>query len=108
MPDLKSAKTLLDGAALRYGTVRNSDAIDMPETLHRHDISDRHRALLESRLSGRVGVWGGVAQDNCRFNLSMPCSGSFAPACAMEEPARLLPARMVGTRSSAWSAGQIT
>ncbi len=39
----------------------------MPESLHRHDLSDRHWALLESHLPGRSGVWGGVAQDNRRF-----------------------------------------
>ena len=42
-------------------------AIEMPETLHRHDLSDRHWALLEPHLPGRTGVWGGVAQDNRRF-----------------------------------------
>ena len=39
----------------------------MPESTHRHDISDRHWALLEPHLPGRAGVWGGVTQDNRRF-----------------------------------------
>ncbi|WP_094161302.1 MULTISPECIES: IS5-like element ISThsp20 family transposase [Thiomonas] len=39
----------------------------MPETLHRHDLSDRHWELLEPHLPGRAGVWGGVAQDNRQF-----------------------------------------
>lgn len=39
----------------------------MPEALHRHDISDRHWALLEPHLLGRAGVWGGVAQNNRQF-----------------------------------------
>ncbi len=33
----------------------------------RHDISDRVWLLLEPRLPGRAGSWGGVAQDNRRF-----------------------------------------
>ena len=37
-------------------------------TAHRrHDISDRVWRLLEPRLPGRAGSWGGVAQDNRRF-----------------------------------------
>ena len=39
----------------------------MPETLHRHDLSDRHWELLEPHLPGRAGVWGGVARDNRQF-----------------------------------------
>ena len=39
----------------------------MPESTHRHDISDRHWALLEPHLPERAGVLGGVAQDNRRF-----------------------------------------
>lgn len=49
------------------GVVRNNGAIEMPETLHRHDLSDRHWELLEPLLPGRAGVWGGVAQDNRQF-----------------------------------------
>ncbi len=33
----------------------------------RHDISDRVWRILEPLLSGRKGVWGGVAQDNRLF-----------------------------------------
>ena len=39
----------------------------MSESIHRHDISDAHWALLEPHLPGRAGCWGGVAQDNRRF-----------------------------------------
>jgi len=39
----------------------------MPETIYRHDISDKHWALLEPHLPGRAGVWGGVARDNRQF-----------------------------------------
>ncbi len=33
----------------------------------RHDISDHVWSLLESRLPGRKGVWGGIARDNRTF-----------------------------------------
>jgi transposase len=33
----------------------------------RHDISDRMWLLLEPHLPGRVGSWGGIAQDNRCF-----------------------------------------
>lgn len=33
----------------------------------RHDISDEVWALLEPRLPGRAGTWGGIAKDNRRF-----------------------------------------
>jgi transposase len=33
----------------------------------RHDISDRVWQLLESRLPGREGAWGGNARDNRLF-----------------------------------------
>lgn len=33
----------------------------------RHDISDEPWKLLEPRLPGRKGVWGGVAEDNRLF-----------------------------------------
>ena len=33
----------------------------------RHDISDRVWSLLEPRLPGRKGVWGGIARDNRTF-----------------------------------------
>ena len=39
----------------------------MTEAYHRHDISDAAWALLEPRLMGRKGVWGGIAHDNRRF-----------------------------------------
>ncbi|OGB76307.1 MAG: transposase [Burkholderiales bacterium RIFOXYC12_FULL_60_6] len=39
----------------------------MPESIHRHDISDKYWELLEPHLPGRAGVWGGVAQDNRQF-----------------------------------------
>ena len=39
----------------------------MPESIHRHDISDSHWEFLEPHLPGRAGIWGGVAQDNRRF-----------------------------------------
>jgi transposase len=34
---------------------------------HRHDISDRVWQLLEPRLLGRKGTWGGNARDNRQF-----------------------------------------
>jgi transposase len=34
---------------------------------HRHDISDRVWQLLEPRLPGREGTWGGKARDNRLF-----------------------------------------
>jgi len=34
---------------------------------HRHDISDRVWQLLEPRLPGREGAWGGKARDNRLF-----------------------------------------
>ena len=39
----------------------------MTDALHRHDLSDHAWSLLEPRLPGRKGAWGGVAQDNRRF-----------------------------------------
>jgi len=33
----------------------------------RHDISDAVWSLLEPRLPGQVGQWGGIAEDNRRF-----------------------------------------
>ena len=39
----------------------------MAEAYQRHDISDAAWALLEPRLPGRKGVWGGIAHDNRRF-----------------------------------------
>ena len=42
----------------------------MKETVpayRRHDISDETWALLEPRLPGRRGVWGGIAEDNRLF-----------------------------------------
>ena len=39
----------------------------MSKDYHRHDLSDRIWAALESLLPGREGCWGGVAQDNRRF-----------------------------------------
>ena len=39
----------------------------MAEVYQRHDISDAAWALLEPRLLGRKGVWGGIAHDNRRF-----------------------------------------
>ncbi len=39
----------------------------MGESHQRHDISDAAWALLEPRLPGRKGVWGGIAHDNRRF-----------------------------------------
>jgi len=49
------------------GAVHTNRAIEMPETLHRHDLSDRHWELLEPHLPGRAGVWGGGARDNRQF-----------------------------------------
>ena len=34
---------------------------------HRHDLSDRHWALLEPHLPGQAGQWGGIAKDNRQF-----------------------------------------
>lgn len=34
---------------------------------HRDDLDDRVWARLEPRLPGRVGEWGGIAEDNRRF-----------------------------------------
>ena len=34
----------------------------------RHDITDKVWNLLESRLPGREGNWGGIVKDNRRFN----------------------------------------
>ena len=39
----------------------------MENMQHRHDISDEVWALLEPHLSGQVGQWGGIAEDNRRF-----------------------------------------
>jgi transposase len=39
----------------------------MLPTHRRHDITDNIWALLEPRLPGREGVWGGRAHDNRRF-----------------------------------------
>ncbi len=39
----------------------------MQADYHRHDISDEIWLLLEPLLSGRVGQWGRVAQDNRQF-----------------------------------------
>ena len=39
----------------------------MADAFQRHDISDAAWSLLEPRLPGRKGVWGGVAHDNRRF-----------------------------------------
>ena len=39
----------------------------MPESYHRHDLSDPVWSLLEPHLPGRRGRWGGVAHDNRRF-----------------------------------------
>ena len=47
--------------------VKTHNRMPMPETIHRHDITDKHWALLEPHLPGRAGVWGGVAQDNRQF-----------------------------------------
>lgn len=33
----------------------------------RHDITDKVWALLKPHLPGRMGSWGGIAQDNRRF-----------------------------------------
>ena len=33
----------------------------------RHDISDKDWGLLEQHLSGRKGVWGGIAKNNRQF-----------------------------------------
>ena len=34
---------------------------------HRHDISNEIWALLEPRLPGQAGQWGGIAEDNRKF-----------------------------------------
>ena len=39
----------------------------MTPTHRRYDISDKDWALLEPRLPGQAGQWGGVAQDNRLF-----------------------------------------
>ena len=39
----------------------------MEKSYRRHDISDRVWNLLEPLFPGRVGSWGGVAQDNRQF-----------------------------------------
>ncbi len=39
----------------------------MSESIHQHDISHAHLALLEPHLLDRAGCWGGVVQDNRRF-----------------------------------------
>lgn len=39
----------------------------MDQTHRRHDISDHFWSLLESRLPGRKGTWGGQAKDNRLF-----------------------------------------
>lgn len=39
----------------------------MTADYHRHDISDEVWALLEPRLLGRKGTWGGNARDNRTF-----------------------------------------
>lgn len=39
----------------------------MSTALHRHEISDKVLSLLEPRLPGQRGQWGGIAQDNRRF-----------------------------------------
>ena len=41
--------------------------MEEPKDYQRHDITDRVWALLEERLPGRKGVWGGMAHDNRRF-----------------------------------------
>lgn len=35
--------------------------------LHRHDVSDRHWAIIAPHLPGQAGQWGGVARDNRQF-----------------------------------------
>ena len=39
----------------------------MENMQHRHDISNEIWALLEPRLPGQAGQWGGIAEDNRRF-----------------------------------------
>ena len=39
----------------------------MVQAHRRHDLSDRVWQLLEPRLPGREGAWGGVAKDNRLF-----------------------------------------
>ena len=41
--------------------------MEEPKAYQRHDITDRVWAILEPRLPGREGVWGGRAHDNRRF-----------------------------------------
>jgi transposase len=45
----------------------------MAETYGRHDLSDQDRALLEPRLPGQPGQWGGIADDNRRFINAVLC-----------------------------------
>ena len=39
----------------------------MEADYHRHDLNDHAWSLLEPKLPGQKGQWGGVAQDNRRF-----------------------------------------
>ena len=39
----------------------------MSEDYHRQDITDHAWGLIEPRLPGRAGAWGGVAKDNRTF-----------------------------------------
>ncbi len=39
----------------------------MTSELHRHDISDQARTMIEPYLPGRKGAWGGIAKDNRSF-----------------------------------------
>jgi len=41
--------------------------MEEPKAYQRHDITDRVWELLEPRLPGRKGVWGGRAYDNRKF-----------------------------------------
>lgn len=41
--------------------------MEEPKAYQRHDITDRVWELLEPRLPGREGVWGGRAYDNRKF-----------------------------------------
>jgi transposase len=41
--------------------------MEEPQAYQRHDITDRVWELLEPRLPGRMGVWGGRAHNNRRF-----------------------------------------
>lgn len=40
---------------------------EMAESHRRHDLSDKDWALLEPRLPGQAGQWGGIAKDNRLF-----------------------------------------